>query len=40
MSKTSQNRKLEIARKTKIKRRSFLKKAGLVSVLVVGGGLV
>jgi len=47
MSKTSQNRKLAIgrlrdhaiARKTKIKRRSFLKKAGLVSVLV-GGGLV
>lgn len=39
MSKTSQNKKLEIARKTKIKRRSFLKKAGLVSVLV-GGGLV
>ncbi len=39
MSKTSQNRKLEIARKTKIKRRSFLKGAGLVSVLV-GGGLV
>lgn len=39
MSKTSQNTKLEIARKTKIKRRSFLKGAGLVSVLV-GGGLV
>jgi nitroreductase len=39
MSKTYQNRKLAIARKTKIKRRSFLKKAGIVSVLV-GGGLV
>jgi hypothetical protein len=38
MSKTSQNKKL-LAKKTKIKRRSFLKKAGLVSVLV-GGGLV
>mgnify|MGYP006356463377 CR=1 FL=1 len=47
MSKTNQNRKLAIgrlrdraiAKKTKIKRRSFLQKAGLVSVLV-GGGLV
>jgi nitroreductase len=39
MSKIYQNNKLAIARKTKIKRRSFLKKAGLVSVLV-GGGLV
>ena len=39
MSKTYQNQKLAIAKKTKIKRRSFLKKAGLISVLV-GGGLV
>ncbi len=47
MSKTYQNRKFAIrrlrdsaiAKKTKIKRRSFLKKAGLISVLV-GGGLV
>jgi hypothetical protein len=38
MSKIEQNKKL-LAKKTKIKRRSFLKKAGLVSVLV-GGGLV
>jgi hypothetical protein len=39
MNGNYQNRKLAIARKTKIKRRSFLKKAGLISVLV-GGGLV
>ncbi len=39
MSKIYQNNKLAIAKKNKIKRRSFLKGAGLVSVLV-GGGLV
>jgi hypothetical protein len=39
MSKVYHNRKLESAKSNKIKRRSFLKRAGLVSVLV-GGGLV
>jgi hypothetical protein len=39
MKGASQNKKLEIAKKRKIKRRTFLRGAGLVSVLV-GGGLV
>lgn len=39
MKGASQNRRLAIAKKNKIKRRSFLRGAGLVSVLV-GGGLV
>jgi hypothetical protein len=39
MSKTYQHQKLAIARKNKIRRRSFLRGAGLVSVLV-GGSLV
>jgi len=39
MNGIDRNRKLAIAKKNKIKRRGFLQKAGLISLLV-GGGLV